>query len=43
MMQYPHFVELGLWMAGLFLAGCPLGAVARRLFDSRRQMPAGKG
>ena len=43
MMQYPLFVELGLWMAGLFLAGCPLGAVARRLFDSRRQMPAGKG
>jgi hypothetical protein len=43
MMQYHAYVELGLWMAGLFLVGCPLGVVARRLFDSRRQPPAGKG
>jgi hypothetical protein len=35
MMQYPYLIELGLWMAGLFLAGCPLGVVARRGFDRR--------
>jgi hypothetical protein len=43
MMQYPHFVELGLWMAVLFLAGCPLGVVARRLSESRRGPPGGRG
>ena len=41
MMQYPYFVELGLWMAGLFLAGCPLGVVARRLFALRRGRSSG--
>lgn len=41
MMQYPHFVELGLWMAVLFLAGCPLGVVARRLSDRSRRRPSG--
>lgn len=30
-----YHAELLLWMAGLFLIGCPLGALARRLFDRR--------
>jgi hypothetical protein len=28
--------ELALWMAGLFLIGCPLGALARGLVRRRR-------
>ena len=36
-----YYVELGLWMAGLFLAGCPLGALARRLIDVCRRPPSG--
>lgn len=41
MMQYQHLVELGLWMAGLFLAGCPLGVLARRVFDWQRGRSSG--
>lgn len=33
MIQY--HLELALWLAVLFLAGCPLGALARRLRDRR--------
>ena len=28
-----YWLELALWIAGLYLLGCPLGALARRLFD----------
>lgn len=31
-----YYLELTLWMAGLFLLGCPLGALARRFVDRRR-------
>ena len=30
-----YYVELALWMAALFLAGCPIGALARWLRDRR--------
>lgn len=36
-----YYVELALWMAALFLIGCPLGALARRLLDARRQSKKG--
>lgn len=32
-----HSIELALWLATFFFIGCPLGAVARRLLDGRRQ------
>lgn len=31
-----YWIELGLWMAGLFLFGCLLGAVGYRLFGAGR-------
>lgn len=31
-----YYAELMLWMAGLFLPGGPVGALARRLFERRR-------
>lgn len=30
-----YYAELALWNAAFFLAGCPLGAVARRLWNGR--------
>lgn len=32
-----YYLELSLWMAALFLAGCPLGVLARRAFLGRRE------
>lgn len=32
-----YYIELSLWMAALFLAGCPLGVLARRAFFSRQR------
>ena len=32
-----YVVELTLWMAALYLAGCVLGALARRAFGDRRR------
>lgn len=34
-----YYAELTLWMAGLFLLGCPLGALSRWLADRRRGRP----
>lgn len=31
-----YWTELALWMAAAFLAGCPLGALACRLWWARR-------
>lgn len=31
-----YYIELGLWMALMFLAGCPLGALARAVARRRR-------
>jgi len=31
-----YWAELALWMAGLFLLGCPLGALVRRVADRKR-------
>ena len=36
MIHYHYFVELALWMAGFYVAGCPLGALARGLWDRLR-------
>ncbi|MEI8179886.1 hypothetical protein [Aestuariivirga sp.] len=32
-----YYAELALWMAVLFLIGCPMGALARRLRDGRQR------
>lgn len=36
-----YYAELALWMVGFYLAGCPLGALARRLFKARRGRVSG--
>lgn len=35
-----YYIELSLWMAVLFLAGCPLGVLARRAFRRPRRGPS---
>lgn len=36
-----YYAELALWMTGFYLAGCPLGVLARRLRDRRRTTISG--
>lgn len=36
-----YYVELILWMSAMFLAGCPLGVLARRAFGGRNGSPGG--
>lgn len=36
MSLYHYYAELALWIAALFLAGCPVGALARKLWDGWR-------
>lgn len=36
-----YYLELSLWMAAMFLAGCPLGVLARRAFLGRRRPSSG--
>jgi hypothetical protein len=31
------FAELALWLAAFYLAGCPVGALARGLWNRRRK------
>jgi len=37
-----YYAELALWIAAFFLAGCPLGALARRI-AGKRAPPTGGG
>ena len=36
-----YYVELALWMMAFYLAGCPLGVLARRLWVRRRTRISG--
>lgn len=36
-----YYAELALWMAVFYGAGCPLGALARRRRDRRRDSVSG--